>query len=421
MKRRTITVDLPVKVPKELGLLSETFTEVLANINTLYELQQKKNLSIRDERSIWNQIPESLKSANVPDTHIENLNKGIFDLYPITIKASSSEMDLVVGKVFASEGDSVSYYSGVAGIVNKNYKAVLDQFDSKLDILCGQLSARFQDENGSIRDKAPDIKCLDVFSLAGAFDLAHKPICIFFSGESPENISTLSNMTVFINLYAARFKALTLEIARHHLLAAELLDELSDSEISDLLLIWLRGHDVGHFIGEDNLSKEMSQFDKDYMILHELKSDMIALFSFKLYQSDLLGKGMLEKIYFLTIAEMLRYVRRGDILEYPDSASAYLAWCYFEQSGAIEYDLESARFKIDFQLLEESVSDFTHELQNIFKDGNVQAARELVKRYGSLENIDEDCPFPKDTAQNLLEVLNDTDITYYVDYNFQEK
>lgn len=419
MKRQTITLDLPIQIPKELSIVSETFVDILTIVDSLYELQMKKDLSIIDERTLWNKIPEALKLAHISDDYVQNLKKGIFDLYPISINSNQEQMDLVLGKVFASEGERISYYSGVAGVVNNNYKVVLDQFDSRLEELCGQLKTSFRNDSGSIKDKAPDIKCIDVFSLAGAFAVAHKPICIFFSGENPENISTLSNMTVFTNLYSARFKALTREIAKKHLLNSASLEGLSDSEISELLLIWLRGHDVGHFIGDDNLGKKLSQFDKDYMILHELKSDIIALSSFKLYRNDLLKDGLAERIYTLTVAEMLRYMRRGHILKYPDSASAYLAWCYFEQAGAIIYDSDTKKFKIDFELLEESLSAFVMELLDMFKDGDVQAARDLVSRYGSLENTDDGDFFPKDCAYNLREVLKDTEIGYYIDYNFQ--
>jgi hypothetical protein len=130
---------------------------------------------------------------------------------------------------------------------------------------------------------------------------------------------------------------------------------------------------------------------------------------------------LLEKIYFLTFAEMLRYIRRGDLLGHPDSASAYLAWRYFESSGVIEYDSDLLKFNINFDLLEESVSDFTNELLGIFKDRNVDAARELVKRYGSLENMNEGDLFPKDCSQNLRKVLDNNYIAYYIDYSFQTK
>ncbi|MGB2691805.1 MAG: hypothetical protein WBC96_04850 [Thermodesulfobacteriota bacterium] len=425
MRRQTVLVDIPVTIPKELTDLSKAFAYVLLNIGSLYELQLKKDLPLDVENGIWREIPKQLRTAEISEEQIhyfeqqiETLEKGIFDLYPISINCLDSEIDLIIGKVFASEGDRVSYYSGVAGIVNNQYSNIIDQYDSKLDKLCQDLLVSCSNNGSSIRNKAPEIKCLDVFSLAGGLDVCHKPICIFFSGESPENISSLSNMTVFLNLYTARFTALTMEVAKRYLLEAKFLEDLVDTEISKLLLIWLRGHDVGHFIGEDNLGEEMSEFDPDYMILHELKSDMIALYSFRVFSGDLLDNGLLEKIYYLSVAEMLRYIRRGDVSSHPDSASAYLAWRYFEHSGAVKYDPRDNAFRVDLVLLQDKVADFTQELLHVFKEGNVEAARKLVARFGSIENSNENDPSPKDCSEDLRQVINDTEIAHYIDYSF---
>ncbi len=425
MRRQTVLVDIPVDIPKELTDLSKAFAYVLLNIGSLYELQLKKELPLDVENGIWREIPKQLRTAEISqdqkhkfEEQIKTLEKGIFDLYPITVNGVEREMDLIIGKVFASEGDRVSYYSGVAGVVNNKYKNVIDQFDSQLDRLSQELLASSLNESSSIRNKAPEIKCIDVFSLAGGLGVSHKPICVFFSGESPQNISSLSNMTVFLNLYAARFRALTIEVAKRYLLEAKFLEELSDQEIPMLLLIWLRGHDVGHFIGEDKLGDEMSEFDPDYMILHELKSDMIALYSFRLFADDLLDNGLLEKIYYLSVAEMLRYIRRGNILKHPDSASAYLAWRYFEHFGALKYDPRDNNFRIDLALLEDAVTNFTKELLNIFKEGNVESARQLVKRFGSMELSNENDPSPKDCSEDLRQIINDTEIAHYIDYSF---
>ncbi|MFB3148465.1 MAG: hypothetical protein ACE10J_07370 [Thermodesulfobacteriota bacterium] len=425
MIRQTALVDIPVYIPKELTDLSKSFAYVLLKIGSLYSLQLKGKLSVAVENGIWREIPKRLRTTEIPERQkdkyeeqIQTIEKGIYDLYPVTVNCGESEVDLIIGKVFSSEGDNVSYYSGAAGVTNNNYINVIDLFDSKLGELCQKLAVRSSNDGESIKNKAPEIKCLDVFSLAGGLDVTHKPICVFFSGESPENISSLSNMTIFLNLYSARFRALTMDIAERYLLGSEIIGKLSDTEISKLLLVWLRGHDVGHFIGEDKLGDTMSEFDTDYMILHELKSDMIALYSFGLFSNDLLNNGLLEKIYYLSVAEMLRYIRRGNILMHPDSASAYLAWCYFERSGAIKYDPGDEKFKIDLALFEDAVSEFTEELLSIFSEGDAERARKLVKCFGSLETTNETDLSPRDSSENLREVINDTEIAHYIDYNF---
>ena len=425
MRRQTVIVDIPVNIPQELLDISKTFSYVLLNIESLYELQLQKDLSVSVENGIWREILRQLRSSNIPEDQreryeeqINNLEKGIYDLYPITVLSNLVETNLIIGKIFASEGDQVSYYSGVAGIVNNEYNKAIKQFDSRLDELSNKLLPETIGQTQSVKNKAPVVKCLDVFSLAGALDVSHKPICVFFSGESPENISSLSNMTVFLNLYFERFRALTMELGRRYLVDNTYLVTLSDSEISMLLLIWLRGHDVGHFIGQDNLIDKMAEFDKDYMILHELKSDMIALYSIKLFSNDLLGNGMAKKMYYLSVAEMLRYIRRGNILQHPDSASAYIAWRYFENLGALKYDQRHEGFILDTAAMENAVSKFTEELLKIFKDGNPDEARKMVARYGRMEISAEDDLSPIDCSENLRQVINDTDIPHYIDYNF---
>jgi hypothetical protein len=425
MRRQKVLVDIPVAIAIELKDLSKTFTNVLLNIDSLYELQLKKELSLSKENSVWREIAKQLRTAEIPEDQKENyeeqirkLEKGIFDLYPITVNSERGKADLIIGKVFASEGGSISYYSGVAGVRNNNYADVIEKYDLKLDKLCLELSVNKNNGQQSIKKKVPVIKCLDVFSLAGGINVSHKPICVFYSGDSPENISSLSNMTVFLNLYTSRFRALTINLAKRYLLYSVLLEELSDYEISMLLSIWLRGHDVGHFIGEDNLSEGMSEFDKDYMILHELKSDMIALSSFKLFSDDVLSNGLLEKIYYLSVAEMLRYIRRGNVLMHPDSASAYIAWRYFEHSGALIYDSVECKFIINLGLLEDSVSIFTKELLKIFEDGDPEHARQFVERFGSMETTNENDLSPMDCSGTLRRVINDTDIPHFIDYNF---
>ena len=135
MRRQTVIVDIPVEIPQDLYDISKAFAYVLLNIGSLYELQLQKDLSVSVENGIWREIPHRLRSAIIPEDQreryeeqISNLEKGIYDLYPITVLSDKVETDLIIGKIFASEGDRVSYYSGVAGLVNTDYKEIIDQF-----------------------------------------------------------------------------------------------------------------------------------------------------------------------------------------------------------------------------------------------------------------------------------------------------
>jgi hypothetical protein len=89
------------------------------------------------------------------------------------------------------------------------------------------------------------------------------------------------------------------------------IENLDDNGIARLLLLWLRGHDTGHFYGVDSLSRRMPELDKIYLILHELKSDLVALYNLRYLADDLLKDDLFIKAYITSIAEMFRYIRRG--------------------------------------------------------------------------------------------------------------
>jgi hypothetical protein len=256
------------------------------------------------------------------------------------------------------------------------------------------------------------MRCIDVFSLAGELNIRHKPICVFFSGGSIESLSTLSKLTVFINVYVRRFQLISKEIARAYMLDYPVIESIDYEDIAKLLLIWLRGHDLGHFYGEDSLGKRMSELDKNYLILHELKSDMAALYNLRHLADDLLKDDFLVKAYVVTIAEMFRYIRRGRFYNYPDTASAFLTYSYLKQNGSIIFHPEERKFGVDFKKLEADIENLTKEVFKIFAEGNVVHARELVNRWGNIIELGQ-INFPDE-----LEVLEDTSIPHFIDFNF---
>ena len=103
---------------------------------------------------------------------------------------------------------------------------------------------------------------------------------------------------------------------------------------------------------------------------------------------------------------------------HPDSASAYIAWRYFEHSGALKYDSVECKFIVNLGLLEDCVSVFTKELLRIFEEGDPEHARQFVERFGSMETTNENDLSPVDCSETLKRVINDMDIAHYIDYDF---
>ncbi len=407
---------------------ANVFKESLGLIDGIYRRQLSKDLTLSLERDLWNGIAENLKkgAGGLPgdarhkyEAGVGSLARGIFDLFPLDAMSGNGKdgIEIIIGKVFSPEGDGESYYSGAAGAENREYERLIREYDENMGLFTDALMASRGYKGKVFQGDLPQIKCLDVFSLSGGLNARHKPICVFFSGGTKENVSSLSRMTVFINLYTARFKALTEPIALRYLAGAEALAELSFEETARLLLVWLRGHDAGHFIGTDRLGRVMSEFDSNYMVLHELKSDMIALYNLKHLSGSLLGGGLLHKAYLLVVAEMLRYMRREGFVKHPDTGSAYLAYRHFRDMGAIRHDPWGGKFIVDIERLERVVDEFAWDLVRLFADGNETRARGFVNSWGWLGVEDTD-GLPRGCPEELRRMIADTEIPHGIDYNF---
>lgn len=423
----TVTVDLPVVLPKDTEGVAGYFSEALRYIDRLYQLELTGEITSTRENTLWKELVDKLgegagcvagNDRGAYEAGVSSIQKGIFDLYPLAAGNSNSDgIELIIGKVFSSGEGGKSSYAGAAGVLNVDFDNTIEEYDSRLPLFADKL----RDLQGFVvpvpGDKVPEISCIDVFSLAGALNLPHKPICIFYSGGCKENLSSLSRMTVFINLYAARFKALTEKIARSYITGSEVLEDLTYEDTAKLLLIWLRGHDAGHFMGTDSLGKAMSEFDRDYMILHELKSDMIALYNMRWLSDGLLSGGLLEQAYLVSVAEMLRYIRRGGCYIHPDTGSAYLTYQMLRDKGAIGFDESKGRFSVDLKLFEDAVEECTGWLIELFSDGDISRARGFVNSRGRLAAAEKD-GLPRGCPDELRLLMTDTDLPFYTDFNF---
>ena len=427
-------MDIRVRVADDLASTALAYKEALSRVDELYNMQlggrtpgaiarAQENMSWAGIISLLsecgNELPENTR-AQFRDS-LKTLKKGIYDLYPISVASvdePGARIELILGKVFLSSGGQESYYSGAAGIINPGYEGLIRGYDSHMPLFAKELNRLSSSQEVAVPEKIPELRCMDVFSLSGGLNTGHKPICVFFSGGARENVSSLTNMTVFINLYHSRFRGITERIAGSYIAgAADTLAAFSGEDRARLLLVWLRGHDVGHFFGEDKLGSVMSEFDMDYMILHELKSDFIALYNMRHIDGVLFNGRTLDECYLVALSEMLRYIRRGGIYRYPDSGSAYLTYLALKERGALVYDSKSEKISVNKVLFEEAVASCTKELLDLFSYGCESRARDYVNRWGELRESDE-YGTPKSCPEEIKNIISDNAIYYSVDYSF---
>lgn len=421
-------VDISVPLPGELRDAARTFKGALGYIERLYEIQLSRDLTSFRENALWREFTSVLSegASKIPDAakgayeeSVSTMERGIFDLYPLSVMTDKGEdvIELLAGKVFSSESDGRSFYAGMSGAVNKEYADLINEYDDRLESFLQRLPYAEPETKKQAPASCPEIKCMDVFSLAGGLNQAYKPICVFYSGKTRENLSSLSRMTVFINLYAARFGAMSERLAMRYIHGAEALESLAPEEEARLLLLWLRGHDTGHFMGTDRLGRAMHEMDRDYMILHELKADMVALYNLRHLTDGVLDGCTLEQAYLVVVAEMFRYMRRGGFYVHPDTGSAYLAYRFFRDKGAVRFDPGSGKFHIELKVFEDAVEEFTAGLLKLFSDGDISRARGFINSWGWLAAAEKD-GLTRDCPDELRSVIEDAEIPNLIDYNF---
>ncbi len=418
----TAVVDISLRIDDASKAPVHCFLQVLRLTEAMHHLQLAGELSTRLENEIFQQMIDLLRLAGqiLPEVdradylgQVEYISRGIYDLCSLTLnRDGEGYINLILGKIFSYEKDDLTLYSGAVGILNSVYDDLIKEYDSKFRV-CLKKSP-FKNVAGEFPDKIdfPDMKCIDVFALAGELNQKHKPICVFFSGADNANTSALTKLIVFINLYILRFQCITMAIAKKLLEGYSVIEDLECKEIGELLLIWLRGHDIGHFCGEDNLGKVMTRHEREYLILHELKSDLISLYIMRNIADGVLGGASLSKAYFVAMAEMLRYIRRGRFYNYPDSASAFLTYSYLRERGSMVFNARANRFEIDINKLETDIEEMTFTLLALFAGGDASRARQFIRQWGDLSNLGQR------KLPNELASLEAYDIPYYIDFNF---
>jgi len=207
---------------------------------------------------------------------------------------------------------------------------------------------------------------------------------------------SLSNTVLFTNIYIQRFTIISESIGRQ-LIYPENVIEQSDSDFVGLILVlWLWGHDVGHFLTQDNLKFNISDKNKYmYEVVHELRSDIFSLYLLKQLCSGFLNINR-DLVCQVFVMEMFRYIRRGDFENQPDSVSAYLIYRYMQYKNVLLVDPASNSIVLNYEKFGKVIDEFLIVALDLFKSG-------LFKNFESfLEMLKVDCDFGK--IENNLEL-----------------
>ena len=396
-------------------------TEVLDIIDQLTQRGGQDPLIINVENEYFEKILKSLRNGIEEldeeekkriNRKLDDLTGGIYDLDSITY--DSPESILLIGKIFSAQRSYQKRYVGAFGMINTEANKLLAEYDKIAEEVYSEFPYIREDIKEDFNENKSEINCIDVYRFAGDFTLIYKPISLFYTGTKSREAPIQSKVAFFTNIYFRRYEEISELLGKNFIY--DFYDEsVSRDDINKILMYWLRGHDLGHFFGRDvlgkNLKDKLSTSKEDnrrvYYILHELKSDMVSLYILKNKVNELFDGFGIEKVYQVFISELFRYMRRGHMLHYSDGGSAYLAYKYFMNSGALKINYNN-KHDINTEQLSSDIDALCEQLVDIFEKGNSSTAVEFVRNLASFENL-----ITKELPEDL-EFLEDRSLPYSI-------
>ncbi|NIP30300.1 MAG: hypothetical protein GTN59_06970, partial [Candidatus Dadabacteria bacterium] len=182
---------------------------------------------------------------------VKKIENGIYDLAVLEIKVSDRiTMFLVFGKIISAR-DSKGYYSAVLGVEDTGYYGLIDEFKRRISSCHSKVSLIEISDIDHITGLSNTFRCINAISMAGFVNDGYLPFSLFYSGGKKQMLSSLSNTILLTNIYTHRFTAISEKIGK------ELIDPVCYKDINNsdltykILVLWLWGHDMGHFLKVD--------------------------------------------------------------------------------------------------------------------------------------------------------------------------
>lgn len=404
------------------GKVIESVGQVLDNIDKLTQRGGQDPLILDVENEYYDRIIANLRDGiseldEDEKTRLKNkldeMSGGIYDID--SVRYTHPESILILGKIYSAQKSYQKRYVATFGFINKLANEMLKDFDAIARDVYSEFPYIPDDWKENFDEARSDINCVDVIRFAGDFNLVYKPISLFYSGTKSRDESIPSKVALFTNVYYKRYEIVSEELGRRFIYDFYEKDDLPRDDINKILLFWLRGHDLGHFFGRDvlgkNLKDVMSTTKEEnrrvYYMLSEFKADIVSLYILKNKLNVLDENIDLRNVFLVYISELLRYMRRGNLLHYADGGSAYLAYKYFLKSGALKISYNNM-IDLNHEQMSEDIDKICEELVTLFENGSSVKAVEFVKEYLDFQDI-----IAKDLPEEI-EYLHDKDIPYNI-------
>ncbi len=309
------------------------------------------------------------------------LGEGHAEVAIAQVEADDDPLVLLCGPLSTWNGKSKHYLHGVvASVPVKHLNALIARADSflaanlrSLQVLLG-VSAL---ELGSV----PPFVVTDLIACGGEANTYPKQFAYFLPEDEGVKGAARMKSVVYANLYQTRFHRVSLPLAEETLVPFQLNDLTPYRSLRDLLL-WFRGHDIGHSfrLPETNYECLQSVGLENMWMLQEALADVMGYLMvtkgpwWHAFQLDPAECGA------VFLAELLRYIRRGPTW-FPDSGAGFIELSYLLSHGYVSLIANGEQLAWNPDRLHDGMLALASDLIDVVLRADVAQATRLLDKH----------------------------------------
>lgn len=196
-----------------------------------------------------------------------------------------------------------------------------------------------------------------------------------------------SKKVLLRNVIRAKYEKILRPIAERFV-DSEQLKYLSAEAFTNEVLF----HELAHGLGPGKIVKDGRQTEvrlelKDlYSASEEAKADVMGVYNlFFMQDKGLIPKEMRRNIAVTFLAGLFRSIRFG--IEEAHGKGVALQLNYLMEKGAIEFDPEQDRFRVNFDRFEDGIRDLVHDLCVLQANGDYEGTKALFEQYAKVPDF----------------------------------
>lgn len=302
------------------------------------------------------------------------------DLYWMDVK--DNEIDLVIGAIETYEDRLFGYRAAFEAYVllkDMEWSARLARFATFLPELQSGLPVP-DDYKQERPGSDSDLNAYDVLYYAGDSNAGAKTIAINLPNDEDVQLQKGTRRLQLKNAMQAKFEKILVPIA------SVLVDDSQRKHVTfDAFFANTMFHEVAHGLGVKNTITGKGTV-REAMLdlassLEEGKADVLGLYMItELHDSGEMGEAVLEDYYVTFMAGIFRSVRFG--ASDAHGKANMVRFNYFADAGAFVRDVESGKYKVDFERMRAAIYGLSHDLLVLQGDGDYAGALELTNTKG---------------------------------------